>query len=457
LTSVAVAPDGKTIATSTFGEPAWLWDRATCKPLRQFKRENWQNAAMVWCLAFSPDGRTIALSLQNFGITFWDVKSGQFKSHISSEDYGRIVSVAYSPDGKWLASESLDQPHSSLWDTTTEELVRTYARGTKRFEDGGFAVAISPDSRLLASTARNGLNVWELDTGKLAFLKKDVHGMGVAFSPGGFLIATGGVQVFDAFTGTELAKFESQPQHGLGKGIAFSPDGRLLAVASEKGVRLWDIAARRQLRGFEGHRGSVTAVAFVPDGKALVSGSEDGTALIWDLQGLMPEIKDSDPKPFWEDLQSSDRLRAYGAFCRLRASPDAALALLQTHLKPAAATSADSLAELIKKLDSDSFNVREQAGQELQQYGLAAEKALRQAAKNKPSAEASRRIDKLLADLDGVWVQTLVALKLLEELPPASARPLLENMIKGDPDSRLTREASVLLQRLVKRGQDPKP
>jgi hypothetical protein len=126
-------------------------------------------------------------------------------------------------------------------------------------------------------------------------------------------------------------------------------------------------------------------------------------------------------------------------------------------LKPAAAPSADSLAELIKKLDSDSFNVREQAGHELQQYGLAAEKALRQAAKNKPSAEASRRIDKLLADLDGVWVQTLVALKLLEELPPASARPLLENMIKGDPDSRLTREASVLLQRLVKRGQDPKP
>jgi len=99
----------------------------------------------------------------------------------------------------------------------------------------------------------------------------------------------------------------------------------------------------------------------------------------------------------------------------------------------------------------------EQAGQELREHGLAAEKALRQAAKKKPSLEAERRIAKLLTDLDDIWGQSLVALKLLEELPPASARPLLENLIKGDPDSRLTREANAVLQRLAKRGQDAKP
>src|SRR5262249_34064588 len=157
------------------------------------------------------------------------------------------------------------------------------------------------------------------ESGKLVFLKADAHGMGVAFSPGGFLVATAGVKVFDAFTGAELAKFESQPHHNFGKAIAFSPDGRLLAVADVKRVRLWDVAARSELRRFEGHHGVVNSIAFTPDGKVLVSGSEDGTALIWDLQGVMPEIKDSDPKPRWEDLQSKDRLRAYGAFCRLRA------------------------------------------------------------------------------------------------------------------------------------------
>jgi len=158
-------------------------------------------------------------------------------------------------------------------------------------------------------------------------------------------------------------------------------------------------------------------------------------------------------------LQSNDRLRAYSAFCRLRATPDAALTLLKAHLDPAAAPSAERLAELIKKLDSDSFNTREQASQELQGFGLAAERALREAAKNKPSVEARKRINKLLADLDasGQWQKTLTALKLLEELPPASARPLVENLIKGDPDSRLTREANAMLQRLAKRGQDAKP
>jgi WD40 repeat protein len=454
VTSVAVAPDGKTIATGTFGEPAWLWDRATSKPLRQLKRENLQSAAMVWCLAFSPDGCTIALSHQHFGIIFWDVSSGEFQDHISAKNYDRIVSVAYSPDGKWLASESIDQPYASLWEIATGELKRKFERGT---EDRGFSVAISPDNRLLASIASNGLNVWELDSGKLVYRKADAGGMCVAFSPGGFLVATGGGKVFDAFTGAELAKFENQLHHNAGKSIAFSPDGRLLAVADVNRVRLWDVAGRRELRGFEGHRGIITSLAFIPDGKALATGSEDGTALIWDLQGVMPEMKDSDPKPRWEDLQSRDRLRAYGAFCRLRAAPDAALALLKTYLKPAAAPSSERLADLIKNLDSASFKVREQAGQELREHGLAAEKALRQAAKNKPSLEAERRIAKLLTDLDDIWAQSLVALKLLEELPPASARPLLESLIKGAPDSRLTREANAVLQRLAKRGQDAKP
>jgi WD40 repeat protein len=452
LNSVAVSPDGKTIVTTSFGEPAFLWDRATAKPIRQLKQETmrWTAIPCVWCAAFSPDGRTVALAHQRDGISLWGVADGQLQRHIPEKDNERIVSVAYSPDGKWLASQSIDQPHASVWDTSTGELKRTFALGTKPLEDRGFFVAISPNGRLLASTASTGLNVWRLDSGNRVFVKPCGWSK-VAFSPGGLLVATAGagVTVFDSDTGTELAKFELHHDGWLS--IAFSPDGRILAVAHAQRVKLWDIAARRELPGFEGHRGNVTAVAFTPDGKALISAGDDCTALIWDVGGLLPPIKKGDAKVQWSDLLDGDRLRAYAAYCRLRASPDDALALLKANLKPAEAPPAERLAELIKKLDDESFDVREQAAEELTKLGMAAEKALREAAGKKPSLEVAKRIDRLLGDLDTDWRRSLRALNLLEELPPTSVHELLQSLAKGDPHSRLTREAKAMLERAPKR------
>jgi WD40 repeat protein len=461
LTSVAVAPDGKTIATTSYDGTAWLWDRATGKPLQQINHHKVPGGIVIWCAAFSPDSRTVALAHQRDGITMWDVQTGQLQRHLPDKNYDRIVCVTFSPDGKWLASESIDQPHASLWDTATGQLVRTFPRGTKRFEDRGTSVAISPDNRFLASTARNGLNVWRLDNGELAFLKAGTEDTAVAFSPGGFLVATTGrgVRVIDAGNGTEAAAFDGVRSPFSGTTIAFSPDGRLLAVADARKIRLWEVAARRELPAFAGHLGEILSVAFTPEGKALVSASEDGTALVWDLQGVLPPLKVGDPKVLWKDLHDGDRLRAYTAFCQLRAAPEVALTLLKANLKPAAPAPAERMAELIKQLDSEVFKVRDHAAQELKKLGLAAEKALRQAAKNKPSLETSQRIDKLLAELDSgaEWQQTLTALKLLEDLPAAGARELLEGLAKGDPDSRLTRETSAILQRRVKRGDGSNP
>jgi RNA polymerase sigma factor (sigma-70 family) len=302
MNSVAIAPDGKNIVTTAYGESAWLWDRATNKPRRQFNQEKLPGVALVWCADFSPDGRTLALAHQREGITFWDLKTGQLQRQIPPENLHRTISIAFSPDGKLLVSESSDQPYASLWDTTTGKLLHSYPHpmNMNGFEQCGSSATISPDSRLLASVGRGGtLHLWHLDNNKPGIVKMDANATSAAFSPGGLLVATAGigVKIFDAVTSAELAKFESQYNSDARKGIAFSPDGRLLAVADTKHLRLWEIAARRELRPFEGHRGAVNSLAFTPDGKALVSGSEDGTALIWKVENLIPPIKDSEPKP----------------------------------------------------------------------------------------------------------------------------------------------------------------
>jgi WD40 repeat protein len=456
LNSVAVSPDGKIIATSCDDGSAMLWERATSKPLRRLKDPK-IGIPVAWCAAFSPDGRTIALSHQRNGISFWDVETGQLQHNIPPKDFDRVVSVAYSPDGKWLASESTDQTYTSLWDVSTGKLQRQFEHGTKRYQDGGTSVAISPDGRFLAATATNGLNVWHLQSGRRLLLKPNA-GRSVAFSPGGFLVAAAGAEavVFDALTGTGLARFEAQ--YPGWRSIAFSPDGRLLAAANLKRIKLWEVATRRELPGFEGHRGPITSVAFTPDGKALVSASEDSTALIWDL-GALPPPREDEGKFEWNDLHQADRLRAYAAFCRLRAAPNEALALLKANLQPVAPARAERLADLIKKLDDDNVKVRDQATQELKDLGLGAEKALREAARNKRSLEAAKRLEQLLAELDAgaSWQRTLIGLKLLEELPPAKVREFLEILARGDADALLTREATAMLQRAREREQKAKP
>jgi WD40 repeat protein len=458
LTSVAVAPDGKTIATTSEDGTAWLWDRATSKPVRRLKPEGAVDVGVIWCAAFSPDSRTVALAHNSDDITLWDVATGQLRRHVRQKKDAPTVCIDFSPDGKWLAAEGLGLPDTSLWSTATGELKRTYPRETNdAFGNRGASVAISPDGRLLASTADYRLYVWRLDSGKQVFSKSDTSSDSVTFSPGGFLVATAGevVTLFDAGTGMELGQFEafkgkSLRNHTGSRGAAFSPDGRLLAVTAGWRVKLWDVTACRELPGFEGHRGIIASVAFTPDGKAVVSASEDGTALIWDLAGVLPPVRPGDVKAQWRDLGDSDRLRVYAAFSRLRALPGEAIALLKANLKPTPTVPAERLADLIKKLDADSFEVRDQGARELKAHGLAAEKALREAARNKPSPEAAKRIDQLLAEFDGgpEWQRTQVALKLLEEMPPAKIRELVQSLAKGDPDSRLTREANALLERL---------